>query len=244
MGQRAADQTNRPTVRMFTVEAVEMPVGDVQPVSTAWTVAVVAGVFAAVLVFWGRVLYSDTYTALSAGRLIARSGLPSHDSLTVAAHGGRWIDEQWLAHLIYYGAWRVGGYALMGAVSALLVAAAFGLLFRLMVRRGASPVFAFGCVGLAFAVSDLNLETRPQSFSYPLFVLLLTLLCAEQRSPRFRRRLLLRGRCSSSGETFTGRCCLVSLPAGRSRSSEAWLPLAVGTRWRWRGTSAGSRSAS
>ena len=167
-----------------------MPVGDVQPVSTAWTVAVVAGVFAAVLVFWGRVLYSDTYTALSAGRLIARSGLPSHDSLTVAANGGRWIDEQWLAHLIYYGAWRVGGYALMGAVSALLVAAAFGLLFRLMVRRGASPVFAFGCVGLAFAVSDLNLETRPQSFSYPLFVLLLTLLCAEQRSPRFRRRLL------------------------------------------------------
>ena len=190
MGQRAADQTNRPTVRMFTVEAVEMPVGDVQPVSTAWTVAVVAGVFAAVLVFWGRVLYSDTYTALSAGRLIARSGLPSHDSLTVAAHGGRWIDEQWLAHLIYYGAWWAGGYALMGAVSALLVAVAFGLLFRLMVRRGASPVFAFGCVGLAFAVSDLNLETRPQSFSYPLFVLLLTLLCAEQRSPRFGRRLL------------------------------------------------------
>ena len=59
MGQRAADQTNRPTVRMFTVEAVEMPVGDVQPVSTAWTVAVVAGVFAAVLVCWGRVLYLE-----------------------------------------------------------------------------------------------------------------------------------------------------------------------------------------
>jgi hypothetical protein len=191
MGQRAADQTNRPTVRTFTVEAVELPVGDVRPVSGAWTVAVVAGVFAAVLVFWGRVLYSDAYTDLSAGRLIARSGLPSHDSLTVAANGGRWIDEQWLAHLIYYGAWRVGGYALMGATSALLVAAAFGLLFRLMVRRGATPVFAFGCAGLAFAVSDLNLETRPQSFSYPLFVLLLTLLCAEQRSPRFGRRLLL-----------------------------------------------------
>jgi hypothetical protein len=190
MGQRAADQTTRPTVRTFTVEAVESPVKDVQPVSTAWTVAVVAGVFAAVVVFWGRVLYSDTYTALSAGRLIARSGLPSHDSLTVAAHGSRWIDEQWLAHLIYYGAWRLGGYALVGATSALLVAVAFGLLFRLMIRRGVTPVFAFGCVGLAFAVSDLNLETRPQSFSYPLFVLLLTLLCAEQRNPRFGRRLL------------------------------------------------------
>ena len=150
MGQRAADQTNRPTVRTFTVEAVEMPVGDVQPVSGAWTIAVVAGVFAAVLVFWGRVLYSDTYTALSAGRLIARSGLPSHDSLTVAANGGRWIDEQWLAHLTYYGAWRVGGYALMGAVSALLVAAAFGLLFRLMVGLGATPGVCLRVCGARF----------------------------------------------------------------------------------------------
>lgn len=44
MGQRAADQTNRPTLRTFTVEAVEIRARDVQAVSTATPIVRFSGV--------------------------------------------------------------------------------------------------------------------------------------------------------------------------------------------------------
>jgi hypothetical protein len=177
----------RPTVRTF---AVAVPPPAKPPSPALWTLGVGLGVFAAVLVFWGRVLYSDTYTALAAGRQIASSGLPQHDTLTVSAHGHRWIDQQWLAHLTFFEAWRLGGYALVGALSAVAVAIAFALLFRLLVQRHVPALGAFVAVGLAFTVADLNLETRPQSFGYPLFLALLWILLKAQSRKRADRRLL------------------------------------------------------
>ena len=156
-----------------------------------WVVSVFAGTFSAVLLFWGRVLLSDTYTSLTVGRLITQSGLPHKDTLTVAGRGATWIDQQWLAHLVVYESWRIGGYPLVGMLSAGLIATAFALLFVLMLSRGTNPVFAFGISGACFVVADLNFETRPQSFAYPLFMLLILLLAREERTPSFRPRLLL-----------------------------------------------------
>ena len=165
--------------------------GTARALDCLWVVSVFAGTFSAVLLFWGRVLLSDTYTSLTVGRLITQSGLPHKDTLTVAGRGATWIDQQWLAHLVVYESWRLGGYPLVGVLSAGLIATAFALMFVVMLSGGTNPVFAFGISGACFVVADLNFETRPQSFAYPLFMLLILLLAGEEPTPSFRPRLLL-----------------------------------------------------
>src|ERR671931_2654108 len=52
---------------------------------------------------------SDTWMTLTYGREIVQHGLPSHDALTVWAHGRTWTDQQWLGQLLFYGAYVLGG---------------------------------------------------------------------------------------------------------------------------------------
>ena len=74
-------------------------------------------VLAAVVAFWFLLvivtlplhLVQDSWLALVSGREVAQHGLPRHDSLTVWTAGDRWIDQQWLGQLVYYGLARLGG---------------------------------------------------------------------------------------------------------------------------------------
>src|SRR5260221_13475339 len=54
----------------------------------------------------------DGWYTLLAGRVIAKSGLPHHDTLAVLTHGRVWVDQQWLGQLSGYGLWRAGGWPL------------------------------------------------------------------------------------------------------------------------------------
>lgn len=128
-----------------------------------------------------RVLASDTYLNLYAGRLIAEHGLPRVDTLTLAGHGRPWLAQQWLAHVAYYETWRAGGYAAIGVLSAACIAAAFALLAGLMLRRGTSPARTLTWVVIAFFVCQQNTAIRAQSFAYPLFVGMLWLLVEDER---------------------------------------------------------------
>src|SRR3954451_24870906 len=66
---------------------------------------------------------ADTWLALVAGGGVWGSGIPHHETLTALAIGDRWVDQQWLAHLVTYGLYRLGGFGLIGALSVLLAAA-------------------------------------------------------------------------------------------------------------------------
>ena len=80
-----------------------------------WPVSIAALVFTGVAFTTGRLLMLDTYASLSAGRLISQHGLPRTETLTWAAHGKPWIDQQWLGQWLYYQAYRLGGYPAVGA---------------------------------------------------------------------------------------------------------------------------------
>ncbi|MFL5912011.1 MAG: hypothetical protein ACJ768_15740 [Gaiellaceae bacterium] len=123
---------------------------------------------------------------LVGGRWIAHHWLPSHDHLTVAGAGRRWVDEQWLAQWVMYELWNVGGYALLAAAAAALIASAFGILVLILLERGAQPARAVKWATLAFAVSLPDVAVRAQDFAYPLFALLCGLLLRE---PALRRRI-------------------------------------------------------
>jgi hypothetical protein len=126
---------------------------------------------------------SDGWLALLAGREIVAHGLPSHDTLTVWAHGRQWIDQQWLAQVALYGVQRFGGYRLVMLFHATLVLGGFGAACAIARRRGASALSVtwIGVLGLLAYFPEAAIM-RAQSFAYVFFVAVVALLFADSRS--------------------------------------------------------------
>lgn len=125
---------------------------------------------------------SDGWLALLGGREIVQHGLPSHDTLTVWAHGRRWIDQQWLAQVALYGLQRLGGFRLVMLFHALLALGGFGTACAIARRRGASALSVtwIGVLGL-FAYFPEAAIMRAQSFSYLFFAAVIALLFQDSR---------------------------------------------------------------
>lgn len=156
------------------------------------TVVLVVAAFAAVLITHLRTaLAQDGWMALLSGRVVAH-GLPSHDTLTVWAHGRTWIDQQWLAQLVLYGLDRLGGLALVLLVHVALVTlglAAAAVLARRLGGSARSVTWVALPVLVAFWPGAAVM--RPQSFAYALFVGVLWLLLDDLERPSRRVFLTL-----------------------------------------------------
>jgi hypothetical protein len=162
-----------------------------------WGVVVGAGTFALMCLLHARVwgMLGDSYMIVTAGRLIDAHGMPHVDTLTVEGHGRTWIDQQWLAHWLFFRAWVAGGFATVALLAAGLVAAAFGMLAAMLARggeQGEVPRRRIAwLVGVAFACCALFAFTRAQCFAFPLFVALVWILERDARDARPGWRLAL-----------------------------------------------------
>jgi hypothetical protein len=149
---------------------------------------IVLGAFAIVLVLsLHKQLVVDGWMALVSGRWIVQHGLPTHDALTVWAHGHRWIDQQWLAQLAIYGLWRLGGIKLALLVHALVVTS--GLVGAALIarRHGATArSVTWIAIPVLIAYYPEAAVMRPQSFAFPLFAATLWLVLADARQPSRR----------------------------------------------------------
>jgi len=153
---------------------------------------VVVGLALAVLALsLRRQMHQDGWLTLVAGRQIVRNGLPEHDTLTAWAGGARWVDQQWLAQLAYYGLYAAGALRLVLLVNTLLIAAALAGGIAVARWTGASPHRAAGVAALCLPLMALQWQLRSQTIAYPLFVALLWLLVADGRSPSRRVFLAL-----------------------------------------------------
>jgi hypothetical protein len=114
-------------------------------------------------------LQADSYKALYDGRWIVHHGLPHVEALTVMAHGRTWIDEQWLAEVFFFEAWRFGGYGLVAVVALGAVSLAYMILAALMSRRGASAGVVIFCAALAILSLTGWQFIRSQDLALPLF---------------------------------------------------------------------------
>jgi hypothetical protein len=132
-------------------------------------------------------LSQDGWLALVAGRIIAQHGIPHHDYLTVMAHGVRWNDQQWLAQLIMYGSWALGGLQLLTVLYVLITGVAFAMAIAAARALGAQDrhVTAMLPVGAFFYLATA-VSIRTQGFAYPLFAGTLWLLALEARRPTRR----------------------------------------------------------
>ncbi len=136
-------------------------------------------------------LLSDGYMTLYTGRWIAAHGIPSREVFTAAAGARPWVDQQWLAELVDYEAWRIGGYGVLGLFNGLVIGGAYATLAALIWRRGASVVITVGCATLALLIATPALFIRAQDLALPLFALLLALCLTDAEHPRPRRRIVL-----------------------------------------------------
>ncbi len=126
----------------------------------------------------------DGWFALLSGNQIIAHGLPSHDTLTVWGHGRRWVDQQWLAQLGYYGLYRLGGLRLALLVNAAVVVGAVAAALAVARARGGSVanVLLVGAPA-AFVIGWSASALRPQTLALPLFVALAWLLVDDARRP-------------------------------------------------------------
>lgn len=131
-------------------------------------------------------MVQDSWLTLVAGRLVASSGIPHHELLTVWAHGRTWIDQQWLAQLAFYKTYSFGGVRAVLALSALLSGIAWVLAVVLSRMRGASGLALLFWAPFTIVVAPWAWQARAQTFALPLFVCLLALVFTDsrQRSPR------------------------------------------------------------
>lgn len=135
---------------------------------------------------------SDTWMTLAYGREVVHHGLPSHDALTVWAHGRTWVDQQWLGQLTLYGAFVLGGIRAAFALHAAALAASVGLAILAARRLGGSTRSVTWLALASFVVVAWSSWTlRVQSLVFPLFVALVWLLAADSRRPSRRVFLAL-----------------------------------------------------
>jgi hypothetical protein len=126
---------------------------------------------------------------LVAGREIVEHGLPHHETLTVIAAGREWIDQQWLAQLVWYGIERVGGLPAVAVIDVLLVAGAVGSAMAAARQLGASARSTFLVSAACLFTAPWTWQIRAQALALPLFVWTLWLAADHVRRPS--RRLLL-----------------------------------------------------
>jgi putative flippase GtrA len=128
-------------------------------------------------------LVQDSWLTFLSGREIAENGLPSAESLTVYGEGARWIDQQWLAHLAFYGLVAGGGIKAALLAHVALLTAAFVLALVAARRLGASSRSVFWVATGSFFLAPWMWQLRSQSFAYVLFVGALWLLARDARAP-------------------------------------------------------------
>lgn len=131
-------------------------------------------------------MVQDSWLTLVGGRLVSTAGIPHHELLTVWAHGRTWIDQQWLAQLLFYRVYGVGGVRAVLALSAILSGTAWVGAIMLARARGASGLALLVWAPATVIAAPWAWQARAQTFALPLFVCLLALVFSDSRaqSPR------------------------------------------------------------
>jgi hypothetical protein len=143
------------------------------------------------LIFPPFLLVNDSWLNLMAGREIWQNGLPTTDELTVYGAGSTWTDQQWLAHLFFYGVHSLGGHALLAVAAAVVVVSAFSIAAAGARSLGAGPRAIWVLFLPVLMASPWAWSIRAQMLALPLYAGLVWLLASEARRPSNRIWLAL-----------------------------------------------------
>ena len=129
-----------------------------------------AGVYLVVMLVGNSLLDdSDSYWHIVVGQWILGHGFPHTDPFSFTFAGKPWIAKEWLSQLLYFGAYRIGGWPAVVTLAAAAVALAFALLTRLLQER-LSALPAIAMVAIAFILVTPHAVARPHVLALPLMV--------------------------------------------------------------------------
>ncbi|MEP7191177.1 MAG: hypothetical protein ABI901_18450, partial [Roseiflexaceae bacterium] len=135
---------------------------------------------------------NDFWWHMATGRaIIAQGAIPVIDSFSYTQAGQPFFNQGWLAQLLMYGFYQLGGLPLTYIVQALVIALAYGLLLRLCLLRTGQVQLSVGLLLLTtLPLSFDNWLVRPQSYAFPLFAGFLTILTEYRLGGKNRLWLL------------------------------------------------------
>ena len=142
------------------------------------------------LVYAPMRITGDTFFDLVAGRDIVQHGLPQTDRLMAFTHGRSWQDQQWLAHLLSYGLYSLGGLPLVALVDTACLLAALGIAMLAARALGGSATW-IAAVASPVMLLLVPSTARAQTFAMPLFAVLIWLLARDVRTPDRRIWLIV-----------------------------------------------------
>lgn len=149
----------------------------------------------------------DFWWHLATGRLIVETGsIPDIDQFSYTQAGQPFYNQSWLAQLLMYGIYRLGGVPLLLVIQAAVIALAYGLLLRLCIKRSGAVRLSVGLLLMTtMPLSFDNWNVRPQTYAFPIFVAFLYLLT------RWRTAHFYRDQDSRSSSPGTDRLWLLPL---------------------------------
>lgn len=146
------------------------------------SVVLIGGTAATLLLaFAPSQIVGDTWMTLVAGREVAHHGLPATDELTVFGEDRTWTNQQWLAHIVAYGSWRVAGLPGVVLVGIAAVTTAYCLGIAAARRRGASALACALVLVPVLVAAPWSWTIRAQVYVLPLFVATVWIACAARR---------------------------------------------------------------
>lgn len=100
----------------------------------------------------------------------ASGGFPHTDPYSHSFAGSPWIAKEWGSQLLLAGAYSLGGWTGVIALTAATIAAAGTILYRALVKD-LDPLVAFVLVAVSVYFSSWTLAARPHLFALPFIIL-------------------------------------------------------------------------
>ena len=148
-----------------------------------WVLALVALI--ALKVQFTPIMPNDFWWHMATGRIITQTGaIPRADQFSYMRDGQAYYNQPWLAQLLMYGGYELGGPALLVFLQTLLITGSFALLYTICRREGADVRVAVVCTLIGALVAMDNWQIRPQTYAIPLCIATLGILLAWRRSGR------------------------------------------------------------
>ena len=122
----------------------------------------------------------DFYMSLLGGRFINGHGFVSHDPFPTVAHGGTWLNQQWLSELAFFRVAGSVGQTGLTILYALLLAAPLALLLWLCRRKGAAMLVAITVIYFPGVLAVIH--PRAAGFTVLAFSALVSLIAISWRS--------------------------------------------------------------
>ena len=152
----------------MTLSPTEATVGHRSGLS--WPLLVAASTFLVLLTRGAMLADGDLYWHIVAGQwMFHHLAIPTSDPFSYTMPGAPWIAHEWLAEILYAGAYSLGGWSATVGLAAAAFATALAILTRYLLRH-LEPLYSLVLASMAFSMASPHLLARPHTLAAPLLV--------------------------------------------------------------------------